>query len=308
MLNAVALVRHRTVASSRFSSGNPFLDHYALNSDVLRRINDGFHKKGKTREDATLKDLAAIDEFHIGGVPAANSLFEKLSIRCGDVVLDVGCGLGGPARVCASKHSCSVVGVDLNPEFVTVGNELSSWPRVALRDRVTLCEGDATTDLNAALSGDSVDSAYMLHVGMNIHDKDALARSIYQALKPGGRFGCFDVMGPVKATGNPLLFPLPFASGPDSCALATVDEYKAIFERAGFKLKYETDKLDFVTASVETVLQKLAAFASKNNRERPPLSLAVVMGSAFEKKLENSLLLFQSGEMTAHELVWGKPA
>ena len=54
-------------------------------------------------------------------------------------MIDVGCGLGGPARLLASEWpGCSVTGVDITPEFVEVGNELSAWECVALSDRATL--------------------------------------------------------------------------------------------------------------------------------------------------------------------------
>ena len=56
----------------------------------------------------------------------------------------------------------------------------------------------------------AVDAAYMLHVGMNIAEKPALASDIFRVLKPGGKFGVFDMLK--VPGGEELLYPLPPAS------------------------------------------------------------------------------------------------
>ena len=127
-------------------------------------------------------------------------------------MLDVGGGLGGPARLCAATHGCSVRGIDLTPEYIAAGNAISSWPAIAAATggRVTLAVADAL-DMSAEVADGSVDAAYMLHVGMNIADKRGLAAEIFRALRSGGRFGVFDMMAGV-GEGAALAFPLPFAS------------------------------------------------------------------------------------------------
>ena len=82
----------------------------------------------------------------------------------------------------------------------------------------------------------SFDAGYMLHVGMNIGDKRALAAATFGALRPGGAFGLFDMMrGDVGA----LAFPLPFATTAADAAVATPDEYRAAYADAGFELVKE---------------------------------------------------------------------
>ena len=107
-----------------------------------------------------------MDEFHIGGAPAAVSLFDQLSIQPDSVVLDVGCGLGGPARVCSKGHGCRVLGVDLTAEYVAAGNALSAWPSVALHHQVSLVVGNATDLQSVGFKDNTLDAGYMLHVGM----------------------------------------------------------------------------------------------------------------------------------------------
>lgn len=130
---------------------------------------------------------------------------------------------------------------------------------------------------------------------------------MFRSLKPGARFGVFDMMATAATSHETLRFPLPFASGPESClGLATPDAYKRAFKSAGFEVVGEGDKLAFVTATLADMLDRSAKYAGANGRP-PPLTLAVVMGPTLREKMANCLALFRSGHMTAAEIVWVKP-
>ena len=140
-------------------------------------------------------------------------------------MLDVGSGLGGPARTAASAFKCSVLGVDLTEEYVprpvrpprvgsprvsvppepphdmpvppprrlplplryvAAANAMCAWPQIGLADSVTLVVGDACA-MAAVVADESMDKAYMLHVGMNIRDKARLAKEIHRVLRPAPR-------------------------------------------------------------------------------------------------------------------------
>jgi SAM-dependent methyltransferase len=83
------------------------------------------------------------------------------------------------------------------------------------------------------------DAAYMMHVGMNIPDKDTLFAEIRRVLKPGGMFAVFDVM--LTGRGE-LRFPLPCATTPDLAFFATAAEYRRAIEAAGFAVVCERDR------------------------------------------------------------------
>ena len=155
-------------------------------------------------DETTTANLAAIDQFHIRGRKATVELAGEMEIGPSSLVLDVGSGLGGPARTLAELYQCHVTGVDLTSDFCAAANAMSHW--VGLSDRVTFKQGDAT-----ALNYDagSFDAAMTIHVAMNIAAKDAVYAGVRRVLKPGRIFAVYDVL---QGEGGDVLFPVP--SGP----------------------------------------------------------------------------------------------
>ena len=152
-------------------------------------------------EQPTPQDLSAVDEFHINGIDATRFVSAALSLTPSGKILDIGCGIGGPARFIATDKGCHVIGIDLTESFVETGNHLSRL--VGLEDQVMLNTGNA---LALPFGENEFDAAYMIHVGMNIADKDKLITEAARVIKPGGRFVIYDVMQMQDAT---LLYPLP---------------------------------------------------------------------------------------------------
>ena len=100
--------------------------HYAAGGRLLNRIELALRGSGFDLASVTTKDLDAVDEFHLGGRATADKLFDLLSPEEGAQVLDVGAGLGGPARLLASRgKDVSVIGVDLTAEYVETANAVS---------------------------------------------------------------------------------------------------------------------------------------------------------------------------------------
>ena len=119
----------------------------------------------------------------------AQDLIKRYDLVAGSKVLDVGCGLGGPARFVASRFGCLVSGIDLTHEYVDTGNILSNW--VGLHKKVVLQQGSA---MALPFPDGQFDAVYMMHVGMNIVDKKSLFMEVFKVLKPDGIFGIYDVM------------------------------------------------------------------------------------------------------------------
>jgi len=91
--------------------------HYG-SEGLLERILAGLQAAGKNPDAPSPEDLAPADEFHSLGRVATRDLAEFAALKPGTRVLDVGSGLGGPARLLASEYGCDVTGVDLMSDFL----------------------------------------------------------------------------------------------------------------------------------------------------------------------------------------------
>jgi ubiquinone/menaquinone biosynthesis C-methylase UbiE len=186
---------------------------------------------GKTESTVTAEDLAPVDEFHIGGRAATKELAQQLALSASDRVLDIGCGLGGPARQIAAQYGCHVTGIDLTRDYVEAGNVLSGWLR--LEERVSLQHGDA---LALPFADGSFTAAYMFHVGMNIADKHALFAEVVRVLRAGARLAIYDVM---RTGDGELSYPLPWASTAETNAIVSPRRYRDALSVAGFEIVSE---------------------------------------------------------------------
>ena len=91
---------------------NAIADHWGR-GDVYGLIVSALNKMSKPLEGLTVEDLAPVDHFHARGFPATVELADQLPIKAGQHIVDIGCGLGGPARYIAKRFQCSVSGVDI---------------------------------------------------------------------------------------------------------------------------------------------------------------------------------------------------
>lgn len=268
--------------------------HYTHGA-LLATIADGVRRLGKTPETVTVDDLSPVDEFHIGGRVATQRFLDQLDLTADDRALDVGCGLGGASRFVAKQYGCRVTGIDLTSEYVKTGEVLCSW--VGLGDRITLEQGDATA---TPYADSTFDKAFIMHVGMNIANKRALASELHRVLRPGGRIGIYDIM---RVGDADLVFPVPWATTAAESHVSSPDEYKAALEAEGLRVIAEHDRgafaLDFFAA-----LQAKARGAGGP----APLGLHILMGETALEKVRNMIDNVSQHRITPVELIAEKAA
>ena len=104
-------------------------------------ILDALAATGKNLDALTIDDLALTDQFHGGGKEATLRLARLAGLAPGMRVLDVGGGVGGPARTLAVEFGCLVTTLDLTESFVQAAKMLTA--RLGLGAHVTHEVGNA---------------------------------------------------------------------------------------------------------------------------------------------------------------------
>src|SRR5688572_25709446 len=143
-------------------------EHYGL-QDLGTALIEALRAEGKDPDNLSHQDLAMADHFHSRGKEATLELARMADLKPGQSVLDIGGGIGGPARVLAAEFGCVVTVLDLTEEYCRVGEMLTE--RTGLSDKVTFKVGNA---LDMPFPDASFDVAWTQHSSMNIADKESL--------------------------------------------------------------------------------------------------------------------------------------
>jgi ubiquinone/menaquinone biosynthesis C-methylase UbiE len=209
------------------------VNEYWGRPNLGQTILDALAAAGKNLDALTVDDLALTDHFHSGGKPATVRLARLARLSPSTHVLDVGGGLGGPARTLAAEFGCRVTVVDLTESYVRAATILTE--KLGLGDRVTHQVGDA---LDLPFEAASFDVVWTQNSGMNIADKERLYAGLRRVLRAGGLLATQEPMaGPVA----PPVFPLMWARDPAQSFLRTPAEMRAVIERAGFRTRVWDD-------------------------------------------------------------------
>jgi ubiquinone/menaquinone biosynthesis C-methylase UbiE len=237
--------------------------------------------EGKDPENLAAADLAAVDEFHVGGIEATQELARHMELRAGLRLLDVGSGIGGPARYFASEHGCAVTGIDLTEEFIRVAGSLTV--RTKLDGLVEFRQGSA---LEMPFERGSFDRAYMIHVGMNVADKGGIFKEVRRVLKPGGLFTIFDIL---RVGDGVMRYPVPWALSEETSFVRTAKDYRDGLQAAGFQIAQERGRGAFSIAFTERVMARMAQGGA------PALGLHLLMGEKAPMMMRNILGMMKEG-------------
>ncbi|TPL95684.1 methyltransferase domain-containing protein [Mesorhizobium sp. B2-3-12] len=266
--------------------------HYEV-SGLEERILAALADAGVDVAHLRAGDLEAIDEFHIGGVAATRELIDQIGLKPGARLLDIGSGIGGPARFVANSAGVDVTGIDLTQSYVDIAASLSK--RVGLADKTRFVQGSA---LDMPFAKASFDAAMILHVGMNLPDKPKLMSEAARVLKPGSVFAVYDVM---RLKDGALTYPLPWASNETMSFVATPDDYRSAAAAAGFSVTAERPRGALAVEFFAAMRARLATAQAEGKKPSPGLGL--VMGEDARTKMANVTAALEGGILAPVELI-----
>ena len=248
--------------------------HYSR-GDLLRRLNAALRDDGVDPFRPDTESLAPYDQFHGRGLEATQEMAESLAIAATDHILDVGSGIGGPARYLTRRFSCRITGIDLTPEFCEVARHLSGL--LKMEDAVRFEVGNA---LAMPFADATFDGAYSMNVSMNIADKQALYREIRRVLKPGGWLMLSEI---AKGPGAAMDYPTPWARTAQASFLATPEDTVRSLEEAGFEVVNHRDTRD------KTLAFGARSKAMVERGEKPPhRAVQLIHGDIAKEAMANT--------------------
>jgi len=195
---------------------------------VLARIDAVLTELGHDPQNLTPEILSTIEHLHSGGLATTRDQAKRIVLAEESRVLDVGCGIGGPARYLAHTYGCRVDGIDLTPELIETGRALTE--RCKLADRVVLQVGNA---MELPYPDQSFDVVWCQNVTMNIADKAGFLAGVYRVLKPGGLFTATEYS---VGSGGDIIFPVPWAYDASLNFLESADVMRAHYHAARFRI------------------------------------------------------------------------
>lgn len=268
-------------------------DHWGR-GDVYARILAALEKTSKPLDTLTIEDLAPVDHFHARGFPATVELADQLPIKAGQHLLDIGCGVGGPARYLAQRFGCKVSGIDITPPFIEAAQGLTKLLHMEAQVALSLGDGNRLPYADATFDG-----AYTQHVTMNVADRDGFFSEAYRVLKPGAFFALTEHgLGPAGSPHHPL----PWSEDGSGAYLKTPADTQRYLETAGFV----DVTIEYTGAKYLEGYNRAIALAAQG--ALPPLGIHLLMGESAPQKTKNSARNIEERRTEPVKILCRKPA
>lgn len=248
------------------STHSDVIAHYGRGG-LLERLSVALRSDGADPEHPTVEALAPYDQFHGRGLEATRDVAALMPAGPADHLLDIGSGIGGPARYFAQHFGCRVTGIDLTPEFCEVARHLTRL--LGLQDHVAFEIGDA---LAMPFAAGTFNGACSMNVSMNIADKPRLYREIHRVLRPGGWLVLSEI---ARGDDGEIDYPMPWAGSRDQSSLASAQQTRQGLAEAGF------DVVTWRSTREESLAFGARSRALVERGEKPPHRAVMLMSAEF---------------------------
>ena len=237
--------------------------------DIHSRVHLALTKANLVNKKLEIEELFPIDQYHARGIAATVDLGKRMPIKKNQSILDIGCGLGGPARYYAKEFECIITGIDITPSFVEIGNEFNKITSMSNKVRLKVGNGEILDFKN-----ETFDGAYSQHVTMNTEHG-------------------------LGIKGNPI-FPLPWADTKKMSFLLPPEETILLLKKVGFSNIEIIETGDKYISGYE----KLTNPSPK--KEKPILGIHVIGGESMRERSVNSMKSIKENRTLPFEVVCKK--
>jgi cyclopropane fatty-acyl-phospholipid synthase-like methyltransferase len=270
---------------------NVFYDTHPISES---QVLDKLAQTGADTSILTVELLQHHDQDHFGGLAATDALARHAKINQSTHVLDLCCGLGGPARYLAYHHGCRVTGVDMNTDRLAGAVRLTE--RTKLQDRVLFHHANA---LQTGLADETFDVIVSQEAFCHIPDKKTLIAECVRLLKPGGRIVYTDILARNSMTNeirsrleNEMVF----------SELSTLEQYCHLLEGKSCQV-VEVEDLSDDWAQI--LIDRLAMYRSL--KEQTVSSFGLAHFQKWDRTYSFFVDLYRSGELGGGRFVAHKP-
>jgi O-methyltransferase StaMB len=156
-------------------------------------------------------------------------------------VLDVGCGIGGPALRMARRTGARISGITVSRDQITQANEAVAADGLA--DQVDFQRADA---MNMPFEDNSFDAVFALESIIHIPDRRQVLGEIGRVLRPGGRLVLTDFFERAPIPENKLPYVRLLLEN-SMMSTARIEDYPAMLRDAGMLFEEIVDISEHAT-------------------------------------------------------------
>jgi len=184
-----------------------------------------------------------------GGAGNIANLVEGMDVR-DQRILDIGCGIGGPAFVLSEKYGAYVVGIDIESELIARAQLRAKELKIDSRCEFLLVEPGPMT-----FPDETFDVVLSSGVIMQIENKQQVFEEALRVLKPGGVLTSYDWMKPEGEFSDDMRY--WFKMERLTYGMKTFAEYEALLRDAGFTEIQLSDRSDWYRGKVKDEYEKI---------------------------------------------------
>lgn len=177
-------------------------------------------------------------------------LAHTIGIRPHHAVLDVGCGVGGPARETARFTGAHVTGITINEYQVQRATRYAAQDGLARQCKFVV--GDF---MDLPFDADSFDAVYAIEATVHAPSLEEVYKQVFRVLKPGGVFGLYEWVMTDKYDKDNLhhrQIRLDIEQGDGIANMVSAQDALAAIKAAGFELLESEDLAErFIGDGVE---------------------------------------------------------